>query len=461
MDKQNYGLRQKVTEGELNQLITYAEAGMEAVAADIVPGGGVVQGMAVTVNTGFTVTVASGKARDSAGARASIAANTNLDLSAYKPTTAGTQKWVTLYAKRNRITSDPRTDGLGVAYFFQLQENVQLVVVPGTDAVSAVKPARQGTDGVVLCDVLLKQSASSIITGDIDVGRREVYSPGSSIAATQVTYSRSGGYAGGVVQVQAALDDIDTRFVIHTTAGDPHTQYVLEATRGAAGGVATLDGTGKVPSAQLPPANYIPTAEKAAPFGVASLDGAGKVLTTQLPQSSPGTASQVTYSRSAGYAGSVTQVQAALDDIDTRFVIHTPAGDPHGQYILDATRGVGGGVATLDGAGRLAQDAFTVGGRAPGVNAGNLAYYDSAGRIQDASQLNGWFPSQSAAGTTVAVRDVNGRLAGDILGNAATVGGRFPGNANGIATLDNNFRLNESQAPTTVTLTRMIMWASF
>ena len=38
----------------------------------------------------------------------------------------------------------------------------------------------------------------------------------------------------------------------HTGAADPHTQYVLESTVGAAGGVASLDGAGQVPAAQLP-----------------------------------------------------------------------------------------------------------------------------------------------------------------------------------------------------------------
>ena len=38
----------------------------------------------------------------------------------------------------------------------------------------------------------------------------------------------------------------------HTGAADPHSQYVLESTVGAAGGVASLDGAGQVPAAQIP-----------------------------------------------------------------------------------------------------------------------------------------------------------------------------------------------------------------
>ena len=38
----------------------------------------------------------------------------------------------------------------------------------------------------------------------------------------------------------------------HVAAADPHTGYALESTIGVANGIASLDGTGKVPSAQLP-----------------------------------------------------------------------------------------------------------------------------------------------------------------------------------------------------------------
>lgn len=55
---------------------------------------------------------------------------------------------------------------------------------------------------------------------------------------------------------------------------------------GAAGGVATLDSEGKVPSEQLPSMDYIPTSQKAAANGVASLGSDGKVPSGQLNLSS-------------------------------------------------------------------------------------------------------------------------------------------------------------------------------
>ena len=53
--------------------------------------------------------------------------------------------------------------------------------------------------------------------------------------------------------------------------------------KGQAGGVATLDDSGKVPSAQLPSMDYIPTSQKGAANGVAELDSAGRVPSSQLP----------------------------------------------------------------------------------------------------------------------------------------------------------------------------------
>ena len=55
--------------------------------------------------------------------------------------------------------------------------------------------------------------------------------------------------------------------------------------KGQAGGVATLDDSGKVPSAQLPSMDYIPTSQKGAANGVAELDSTGRVPSSQLPSS--------------------------------------------------------------------------------------------------------------------------------------------------------------------------------
>ena len=62
--------------------------------------------------------------------------------------------------------------------------------------------------------------------------------------------------------------------------------FIPNSQKGTAGGVATLDSSGKVPSTQLPEMNYIPTSQKGQPGGVATLGSDGKVPEGQLPEMS-------------------------------------------------------------------------------------------------------------------------------------------------------------------------------
>lgn len=89
-----------------------------------------------------------------------------------------------------------------------------------------------------------------------------------SVTASNVTDLRSDSAYCGIMS-----DDV-------TMLGD---DYVGKDMVGVANGVASLDGSGKVPEAQLPSMNYIPTSQKAAANGVASLDGNKKLHVTQLP----------------------------------------------------------------------------------------------------------------------------------------------------------------------------------
>ena len=72
--------------------------------------------------------------------------------------------------------------------------------------------------------------------------------------------------------------------------------FIPTSEKGAKNGVATLDGTGKVPSAQLPSMNYIPTNQKGVAGGVATLGADMKVPAEQLPEiSSAKSSSAVLY----------------------------------------------------------------------------------------------------------------------------------------------------------------------
>ena len=56
--------------------------------------------------------------------------------------------------------------------------------------------------------------------------------------------------------------------------------------KGAPGGVATLDSTGKVPKEQLPEMDFVPDSEKGEANGVATLGADGKLTDSQVPAAS-------------------------------------------------------------------------------------------------------------------------------------------------------------------------------
>ena len=70
----------------------------------------------------------------------------------------------------------------------------------------------------------------------------------------------------------------DTKVDVAVTSG----MYISKVEKGVAGGVATLDATGKVPVGQLPSLDFVPTSDKGKPNGVAMLDSTGKVPAEQM-----------------------------------------------------------------------------------------------------------------------------------------------------------------------------------
>lgn len=89
-----------------------------------------------------------------------------------------------------------------------------------------------------------------------------------SITASNVTDLRSDSAYCGIMS-----DDV-------TMLGD---DYVRKDMVGVANGVASLDGSGKVPEAQLPSMNYIQTSEKGTANGVAPLNANKRIEHTYLP----------------------------------------------------------------------------------------------------------------------------------------------------------------------------------
>lgn len=121
--------------------------------------------------------------------------------------------------------------------------------------------------------------------------------------------------------------------------GDFVTHNELYALEGAANGLATLGGDGKVPSGQLPPLDYIPTGEKGEAGGVATLGENGKVPSSQLPPLDYIPADE------KGEAGGV----ASLGEDGKVPSAQLPAQD----YVPNAQKGVANGVATLGADGKV------------------------------------------------------------------------------------------------------------
>ena len=79
--------------------------------------------------------------------------------------------------------------------------------------------------------------------------------------------------------------------------------FIPMTQKGQAGGVASLDSSGKVPAGQLPEMDFIPDSEKGAANGVATLGADGKLTDTQVPA-----AAKVAYTNN-----DQTSVSGALD----------------------------------------------------------------------------------------------------------------------------------------------------
>lgn len=137
--------------------------------------------------------------------------------------------------------------------------------------------------------------------------------------------------------------------------------YIPNSQKGVAGGVATLGSDGKVSSTQLPEMNYIPTSQKGAASGVASLDATGKLEETQKPDYTASEVGAVPTTRTVN--GKELSSDVTLTAMDIGAVDSDTVGQP-------------GGVATLDGNGKLTasqKPTYTAGE----VGAATTAYVDT------------------------------------------------------------------------------------
>lgn len=111
---------------------------------------------------------------------------------------------------------------------------------------------------------------------------------------------------------------------------------------GVAGGVASLDSSGKIPSNQLPTMNYIPSSQKGAANGVAPLNANKKIDSSLLPLSSS------TDSNSEAVAATAKAVKSAYDLADSASKAAESANETISEIYTDIDENLGSNVrATL------------------------------------------------------------------------------------------------------------------
>lgn len=242
----NFYLEQLLTEGELDGAFDGIESAIWNLALD---SGfqGITSGLVVSESAppALTVDVTLGTAYDEGGRRVRVSADQpDFDCSTDEdglPTTVvgvGNERWISIFAKFDRVLSDPRIDGASQQVYFIRDEGFELVVRQGAEAVApATKPALDA-DLVLLADVKLIQGQTSILNADLDLSRRQdfvIYD------ASELAFDKSGlSIIVASNDVQGAIEELDTfasteaaKLITHYTgSGLKHGAEDVEITAG-------------------------------------------------------------------------------------------------------------------------------------------------------------------------------------------------------------------------------------
>lgn len=232
MNRKDFYFRQRVTEAELDAAFQDAEDADRKLAYDHAYG--VVSGAGVSQKAGspnISVDVAGPAViYDKLGQRINFGSGQNVDLTVdslgVSTAVAGgaNSKIVSVYAKFTRSLTDPRVDGNGATVYHSRAESFSFVVKQGTEAVSPTPPALD-SEYILLADVTRTFGQTSIVNANISTTRREHWAPqilGGTYTLTDPKVN------GQLAQLLTILN-----------------------TKGIANGFASLDGSGKVPTAQL------------------------------------------------------------------------------------------------------------------------------------------------------------------------------------------------------------------
>ena len=161
MQRQNFFTDQVVGVQNLMDLQSAPEALFEYLLLDIV-GKGVVNGLAVSLNSGLGVMISAGAAYMANGRRAAIQANRNLDLTTDKngalntPVQVGEERWLSIFAVFVEENSELVTTPQGDTIYYRTNDGILLEVVASPVAAlgAGTRPALR-SDAVLLADVKL------------------------------------------------------------------------------------------------------------------------------------------------------------------------------------------------------------------------------------------------------------------------------------------------------------------
>lgn len=183
MDRVDFFFRQIVTEAEMDEAFSKAEAGDQKIMTDQLLIGVQVGGEVAEHFTppDLTVDIAGPcVAYDQAGQRMFFSPLQVLDMSIDEngvTTTVGTpgnEKTLAIFLEFDRSLSDPRLDGNSVTVFYQRTESFKLNVVQSAELVipTSVPPPLR-VDQILLADVVIINAQTAILDADIDDSRRE------------------------------------------------------------------------------------------------------------------------------------------------------------------------------------------------------------------------------------------------------------------------------------------------
>lgn len=173
--------------------------------------------------------------------------------------------------------------GRGTSYVYSknISDSFQIIVTPGTPAASPTEPTPIAGDIPLYAIRVNALATTPASTTDKRVYATITNIDNSITNAKLATDIKVGSLASLTTSVKtsvvAAINEIQSALAGKINTTD----------KGAVNGIASLDGTGKVPTAQIPSLSYVPTTEKGSNNGVATLDGTGKVPASQLSVSNP------------------------------------------------------------------------------------------------------------------------------------------------------------------------------